>query len=249
MTLPLFGQLELLFHHPPAAAQQRIEIGARVITYKLVRSRRSTLGLTIDHRGLRVGVPIRASAAEIEQFIRANGDWVLKKLRARHDVGADYRIAVCDGSVIPVLGEACRLRLRQGAQEARWSTGELVLARDASRSPREALLHALKTRAIMVFTERADILAPRLPVDRPRISLSSAQTRWGSCSVSSGVKLNWRLVHVPLNLIDYVVAHELAHLREMNHSARFWSLVERALPAYRAARAELKEYSHQLPCI
>lgn len=248
MTLPLFGQLELPLHHGPApAGQRRIQIGASIVAYDLVRGRRRGLRLGIDHRGLRVGAPMRASLAEIEQFIRAHGAWVLSKLRAWRDAQDGQRVAVCHGAVIPVLGMACELRVRRGANRVRWGSAELWLETDRATPPRDILVAALKTRALEVFAERADSLAPQLPVERPRIALSDAQTRWGSCSAKGGVRLNWRLVHVPLRLIDYVVAHELAHVREMNHSPRFWSLVERALPDYRAARAELRACARELP--
>ena len=81
----------------------------------------------------------------------------------------------------------------------------------------------------------------------PRLTLSAARTRWGSCSLRSGIRLNWRLIHFPLHVIDYVVAHELAHLREMNHSPRFWSVVGQLYSDYRAARDELKALAAHCP--
>jgi hypothetical protein len=89
--------------------------------------------------------------------------------------------------------------------------------------------------------------APQLGVDLPPLSLSAARTRWGSCSLRSGIRLNWRLIHFPPPLIDYVVVHELAHLREMNHGARFWSIVAELYPDYRNARAELKRCATHCP--
>jgi predicted metal-dependent hydrolase len=79
-----------------------------------------------------------------------------------------------------------------------------------------------------------------------RLSLSSATTRWGSANANGSVRLHWRLIHHPLATIDYVVAHELAHLREMNHSERFWSVVRSVVPEYEAARRELRR-SEQSP--
>ena len=83
----------------------------------------------------------------------------------------------------------------------------------------------------------------------PPIALSSARTRWGSCSQASGIRFNWRLIHLPTHLVDYVVAHELAHLVEMNHSPRFWAEVGRLYPDWRAARAELKLRGREIPLI
>jgi predicted metal-dependent hydrolase len=89
------------------------------------------------------------------------------------------------------------------------------------------------------FPERIDHFVPRLGVERPRIFLSDAVGRWGSCNSKREVRLNWRLMQAPPHVVDYVVAHELAHLVHLNHSARFWRTVERICPDYEAARAEL----------
>ncbi|MDR1462599.1 MAG: M48 family metallopeptidase, partial [Azoarcus sp.] len=79
--------------------------------------------------------------------------------------------------------------------------------------------------------------------------LSSARTRWGSCSLKTGIRLNWRLIHFDSSIIDYVIVHELAHLTEMNHSARFWAIVARYFPDYRGARDTLKKLAGQLPVL
>ena len=81
----------------------------------------------------------------------------------------------------------------------------------------------------------------------PPLALSAARTRWGSCSLRSGIRLNWRLIHFPADTVDYVVAHELAHLREMNHSPRFWAVVGEIYPDYQAARDELKRLAANCP--
>jgi predicted metal-dependent hydrolase len=118
------------------------------------------------------------------------------------------------------------------------------------RSPDDAgrvLEKALRERARELFLARLAHYAALLGVAMPRLTLSAARTRWGSCSLKTGVRLNWRLIHFPLPVIDYVVAHELAHLREMNHSHRFWSIVEHLYPDYRAARDELKTLAAHCP--
>lgn len=251
MSLPLSGQLDLPFQLPPVRAGEprRIVLGCAVLDYVLVRGARRTIGLSIDQRGLRVGAPRSAPLRDIEDFIRSNGQWVAGKLRTWQQAGARSRIAVCDGSVIPVLGADWTLRLRSGAAGVQWHEPQRVLQLATSGAPREMLGAALKARALGVFHERAERFAALLPVAPARIALSAAQTRWGSCNARTGVRLNWRLVHLPLELIDYVVAHELAHLREMNHSARFWALVERMTPGCRALRAELNARALHLPLL
>ena len=98
----------------------------------------------------------------------------------------------------------------------------------------------LQRQARRVFEERCALFAPRLGVRVKRLSLSSASTRWGSASADGSIRLSWRLVHFALPVIDYVVTHELAHLREMNHSAAFWDVVRSVIPDYEQARGALR---------
>ena len=100
-----------------------------------------------------------------------------------------------------------------------------------------------------VFAARLDLYAERLGVRYASMALSSAGTRWGSCTVEGNIRLNWRLIHFALPLIDYVVAHELAHLLEMNHSARFWARVESVYPDYDGAKMALRKRSQELPVL
>jgi predicted metal-dependent hydrolase len=106
---------------------------------------------------------------------------------------------------------------------------------------RDAVQSWLQRQARRIFEERCHLFASRLGVRMTRLSLSSASTRWGSASADGSIRLNWRLVHFALPVIDYVVTHELAHLREMNHSPAFWDVVRTALPDFENARVTLKD--------
>jgi predicted metal-dependent hydrolase len=106
---------------------------------------------------------------------------------------------------------------------------------------RDAVQSWLQRQARRVFEERCGLFAARLKVRMKRLSLSSAATRWGSASADGSIRLNWRLVHFALPVIDYVVAHELAHLREMNHSPRFWDVVRSVMPDFEQVRGTLKD--------
>jgi predicted metal-dependent hydrolase len=120
---------------------------------------------------------------------------------------------------------------------------------DAIEAMRAPVMAWLAEEARTVFAARVAIFARLLDVPVPELKLSNARTQWGSCSAHGRVRLNWRLIHVPLSLVDYVVVHELAHLRELNHSRRFWALVESAYPGFRAARRELNRIEKQLPAL
>jgi len=106
---------------------------------------------------------------------------------------------------------------------------------------RDAVQGWLQRQALALFEERCAFYAARLGVNIRRLRLSSAQTRWGSASADGTVRLNWRLIHFALPSIDYVVAHELAHLHEMNHSPAFWEVVRSVMPDYQARRGSLRD--------
>jgi predicted metal-dependent hydrolase len=111
---------------------------------------------------------------------------------------------------------------------------------------RDRVQRWLHVKAMEVFGQRLPIYAAALGVEFRAYALSSAATRWGSCSSEGKIRLNWRLIHFPVHIIDYVVAHELAHLREMNHSPRFWNTVESIFPDFREARHTLKHHPPEL---
>lgn len=235
---------------PAGETARTIAVGDRIVPYVLRLARRRTIGLTIDHRGLRVGAPPRASIKEVESLILRHGTWVTDKLdewRARHPAET---LKVEDGLHLPLLGETLEVRLASGANRALWSPLTPPVLTLLLRSPDDArtvLERALRKRAVDLFAERLSLFAARMGLVLPPLSLSSARTRWGSCSLKSGIRMNWRLIHFPQHIVDYVVVHELAHLREMNHSARFWAVVAQYFPEHRSARGELKQLASTCP--
>jgi len=108
---------------------------------------------------------------------------------------------------------------------------------------REAVVQWYRRHAAPHFAERVQHFSARLEVTTPRVLLSSARTRWGSCNAAGEVRLNWRLMQAASPVIDYVVAHEVAHLKVLSHSTRFWRTVQRIYPDYEAAKAELAAMS------
>ena len=230
------------------AASRSITLAGQQVAYQLRRSRRRTIGLAIDQRGLRVGAPLQARLGDIESLIREHGQWVLDKLAAWRERPAAEKLAVADGTVISALGAALTVTVTPGSRQ-RWlfSGDKLHLFVPPAVAASTVLEKSLREKARAVFRERLTHHAPLLGVAPPPLRLSAARTRWGSCSHHGGISLNWRLVFMPLPVVDYVVAHELAHLKEMNHSPRFWSVVERLCPDWRARRLELRHLGRQLP--
>jgi len=242
-------QLELPFKvEPPVPARGRvrcIQFGDRIVTYSFRRARRRTIGIAVDEQGLHASAPRWVTLTEVEAFIREKQAWVLRKLdEARANARPPF--VWREGARLPYLGTEIGVFSAPVGALTRLEAGRLDLA-VASGALRDSALGWLRERALAVFGERVAALAPRMDVGVRCLSLSNARTQWGSCTTDGRVRLSWRLIHLRVSLIDYVVAHELAHLRHMNHSARFWRAVESICPEYRTARCELRALSHALP--
>jgi predicted metal-dependent hydrolase len=234
---------------PPPPGTRRLLLGHEPIHYRLRRARRRSIGFTIDDGGLTVAAPRWVRLAEIEAAIAEKQRWIRRKLaewrewRARQPLPA---VHFGDGGILPVLGAGVTIRLRpaDGAPLAAASGGELHLAlppQAGEAQVRDAALAWLKTEARRVLGSRLQLLAARQAAQPRSWSLSCARSQWGACTHDGHIRLNWRLVHFSLPVIDYVVAHELAHLQEMNHSPRFWQAVGRLLPGFEAARDQVRK--------
>jgi len=200
--------------------------------------------LTVDERGLIVSAPWRSTEHRITGIIRDAEDWVLSKL-AVWSVYPSRNQSWADGDTIKYLGRDLRLNVREDSAAALATLSEPNCLQVALPEPRDAVavrtavLKWYRRHATSNFTERIGVYACLYGLAVPRLFLSGARTRWGSCNVKREVRLNWRLIQAPQPTIDYVVAHELAHLVEMNHSRRFWNLVAAVCPHHWQARAEL----------
>jgi predicted metal-dependent hydrolase len=224
---------------------RRALLGGRDIAYRLNRSqRRKRIAFLVDEHGLTVHTPWRVSEAAVDHALRGAADWILRKLDEWAARPRTPRRQWQTGEIIDYLGRALALELVHDPLVALTEIGEGVLR---VRTPvpgdtlavRGLVVKWYRRHAERHFPERIDHYVTRLGVERPRIFLSDAAGRWGSCNAKREVRLNWRLMQAPGHVIDYVVAHELAHLVHLNHSARFWRTVERIFPEYESARAEL----------
>lgn len=249
-------QLELPLAIAPVAAPvgtlRYIQLEREVVSYRLRRARRRSIGLAIDDDGLRVAAPGHTPIAEIEAFIREKTRWVLKRLSEWRAAPKPPVANWSAGSAIALLGAPVTIELLSGRRGIYLDHGRLGIGLAPRGDPaalRKRGIAWFKDRGRALFAERLALYAARLGVPAPALTLSNARRQWGMCRKDGHVRLNWRLIHLPLHLIDYVVAHELAHLREMNHSARFWSVVGSLYPDYQAARRELRDSDHRLPIL
>jgi predicted metal-dependent hydrolase len=240
-----------LLRHP--RGNREISLGGQLIAYELKRARRRTIGFVIGTEGLAVSAPRWVGQPEIDAALASKARWILRKLvdqgeRAQRVEAA--RIEWRDGACLPFLGGTLRLVLDPGTQGAalreQAEPSERCLHIGLSAQADAAQIRAvvqrwLQGQALQLFEARCRHYAAPLGVQIARLRLSSAQTRWGSASADGTVRLNWRLVHFALASIDYVVVHELAHLREMNHSPAFWAVVRSVMPDYESRRGALKD--------
>jgi len=245
------------FTHPRASRE--VMLGNARVAYEFTRAQRRTIGFVVGVEGLSVRAPRWVALRDVDAALKEKGEWIVRKLdesRERQQRLDSTRIDWRDGATFDFLGEPVTVRLDPSHAFA-GSGGaildvagdpgsgrvlRLALAGNASAAQvRDAAQAWLMRQARRIFTERLDHFAPRLGVRWNKLSLSNAATRWGSASADGGIRLHWRLVHFRMPVIDYVVAHELSHLRVMDHSPRFWETVESVVPDYGALRRQLKE--------
>jgi predicted metal-dependent hydrolase len=239
---------------PGSARERTLQLGARLLQYKLKRSARRTIGFSIDGNGLSVTAPRWVTLADIETAIADKQKWIFAKLaewQSRAEQRALPRIVWQEGASLPYIGKPIRIALESASGTLQFDAeaGVLAIALPAhaeAEQIKDRVQGWLQQEAKRLFAERLDHYADRLQVRYAECALSSAATRWGSCSSEGKIRLNWRLIHFPLTIIDYVVAHELSHLREMNHGPRFWETVETVFPEFREARQTLREHPPEL---
>jgi predicted metal-dependent hydrolase len=239
---------------PDGSKLRSVTIGSRTLHYALKRSARRSIGFAIDSTGLTITAPRWVTLADIETAITEKQRWIFTKLiewQTRVEQRALPKVDWKDGAELPYLGQPVRVKLGAPQGMLAFSAADAVLQvplplQADPQQIKDRVQGWLQSEAKRLFGERLAIYADKLGVNYRAYALSSAATRWGSCSSDGKIRLNWRLIHFPLSIIDYVVAHELSHLREMNHSPRFWQTVESIFPEFREARQTLKSHPPEL---
>ncbi len=247
------------FRHPQASREAML--GTTLVAYAFKRARRRNIGFTVGPEGLAVTAPKWVPLYEIDAAVKSKSAWILRKLddaNERRQRIESARIEWKDGATFPFIGEQVIVVL-----DPRHNFDEVgaVLNTDGDALPgvtrltlhvglphtasadqvRDAVQAWLMRQAKRLFEERLNHYAPRLDVQWTRLALSSAGTRWGTAHSDGSIRLNWRLIHFRLPVIDYVVVHELSHLRVMDHSPRFWDTVRTVVPDYAQLRGQLKD--------
>jgi predicted metal-dependent hydrolase len=208
---------------------------------QIVRSKRKTIALIIQHDGtLVVRAPLKIPEKSIREFVEKNSRWIQKKQ-------AQVRTAVpilpkqyIPGEVFYYLGRQVPLEIVKGQISALVLDTHFKLAESALGNAEKVFQQWYREQARQILSERVRLFADQHNLHYQKIRIGSARTRWGSCSSKGVLNFSWRLILTPLEIVDYVVVHELAHTLVHNHSQRFWKQVEKILPDYRERRKWLR---------
>lgn len=203
--------------------------------------------------GLEVVAPRGTPQGRIEQVLADKARWIANTLeRMAHETASAAPREIVDGAELSLAGQKIVLALRTGAPEGRFraslagETLTLLVADDRQETIRRALEAWYRRQAGAIFAERLTICNKGYGFTFGRVAIKEQKSRWGSCSRKGNLNFNWRLLLAPLPVLDYVVTHELCHLRELNHSPRFWSLVALARPDYATHRRWLRDHGRAL---
>jgi hypothetical protein len=248
---PRRGPIETARDPEPTTGLRRVPLSKSMLSYRFVRARRRTIGIFVIDGEVEARAPRRTPIREVEAFIREKERWIARRMAESRLKPPPFQWQ--DGAALPLLGNQVTLRTAALAAAIRINGNELELPPGTPEDRRRGGLAWLHEQALAHFHRRVAHYAQRLALPLPTLGLSNARTQWGSCHRKgrngARVLLNWRLVHMPERLIDYVVAHEIAHLRELNHSARFWTVVGSVYPDHAAARRELNRLGRALPLL
>ena len=214
--------------------------------YQILRSDRKTLCIQVRADGtVVVRAPKRCSRKYIDDFVQSKADWIVSRqagLKRRDSLRDSFRLE--EGVRITLMGEAFSVHLVPGFRP-RLQKGRLILSDGDVSRQREAILRLAKAYCLPLLQQRLLYWAAIMGLSFRELHISTARTRWGSCSADGCIRISVYLLFAPPELIDYVLVHELSHRRYFNHGADFWVLVERVLPDYRERRKRLKTYGQE----
>jgi predicted metal-dependent hydrolase len=223
------------------------------LNYVVVRSkkRRKTISLRVKANGTAVvNAPHRTPIPEIDKFVREKESWLWRKIRENEErqkgIKAKKYVA---GEIFFYLGEPYTLNIEvatPGYDKLAFFCGQFILASDKISRGRELFVEWYRKRAQEYVGERIDHYSQVMKLVPIGIRISNARCRWGSCSQDNHLYFSWRLIMASCPVIDYLVVHELAHMREKNHSERFWGLVGNTITDYKKRRIWLKDNGHTL---
>jgi predicted metal-dependent hydrolase len=222
------------------------------LSYQLIRSRkrRKTISLHIKEDGeIVVYAPYHTPKGEIEEFLKERESWIVKKISEQEKSTREAEKAFIPGEKFLYLGEWYPLEIGDNHHKdhpLKLSFGKFILDKDYIEEAKDLFIQWYKREAKEKIVRRIDYYSNRLQLFPKGTKITSAKYRWGSCSRDNRLSFSWRIIMAPLSIIDYILIHELVHIKEKNHSKRFWSYLESVLPEYRKPRLWLKKNGHSL---
>ena len=231
-----------------AVSECEITLEGEAVAYRLIRSRRRSIGIEIAYGGAVVRAPYWVRVGDVQSFLLENANWIRRKLESWREARAQVRPEDWrDGGLVRFEGKDLRLSVFNS--RTRVADTDLFDLRIGIPNPtpprvRDAVEAWLKNAAAASFPQRVAECSARLGLAVPTVKLSNSRTQWGSCEHQAGrslIRLQWRLIQLSPELADYIIVHEVSHLREMNHSPRFWAIVASLYPAHRSAERRLRE--------
>ncbi len=239
----------LLYRRPYEPSTIVIKFGSQIFAIRLRRHRRArryTLRIHPSDREAILTMPPRGTIADAKDFAQRHGGWIAARL-GRLPKAAPFR----PGVTVPLRGVAHRIVHRAGSRGTVWietrESGERVLCAAGGIEHIDRRVHDyLKREARRDLQRSVDVYAAQLGVRVTRLSIRDQSSRWGSCTSAGSLSFSWRLILAPPYVLDYLAAHEVAHLVEMNHSPRFWKVVARICPKVEQAKTWLDVYGNDL---
>lgn len=218
--------------------ENSIEVNPR----KSARAKKISIKIS-SHNGVELIIPKNTSAARALKFLYSKEDWIVNKSR---EIRETEQVDIIEGAKIPVQGKFYSIKHSGSLRGVTHLHGDLIVVSGPEESIARKVINFLKQLAKKEITSRAEIEAMKLGVNYKKITVRDTTSRWGSCSHNKNLSFSWRLILAPKEVLDYVVAHEISHLLEMNHSKNFWNIVESIYPDHQSPRKWLKENGQSL---
>lgn len=213
----------------------------------LIRSNRRTVALILERDGsLTVRAPKRTAMRDIQNFIHEKADWIERSREKLKAIVTVPKKEFADGETFLFLGKDYELRLIPHQRQTLHFDSGFTLKASARPRGEAVFTQWYRSQALTIFTERVTYYATLHGFSPKQVKVNSAKTRWGSCSTNGTINFTWRLVMAPIDVIDYVVIHELVHLRIKNHSQKFWQAVAQLCPEYKSHKKWLRDHGEKL---
>jgi len=233
----------------PLSCRETVPLSWTPLSYTLTRSKRKTLAIYIRNGGVDVRAPLRMPMREIDRFVVSKEKWIRDNLASKNEQAEKRSSFTLDyGDMILYRGKLCPIAQKAG--------NRAVFDHETFYLPQGLPVDEIKASCIRLYrvlakrviAERVQNYADKLSVKPATVKINSAKTRWGSCSAKKSLNFSWRLIMADDDVIDYVVVHELAHIIELNHSKRFWTIVQSILPDYKERQKRLKALQEKFSC-